>query len=238
MHNKIKGALLLGFTCMFLFCLGQHAVKVKKRDRKKDVELVTSMGNIILRLYNATPLHRDNFLRLVKMGYYDSVLFHRVIKNFMIQAGDPNSRHAPSGQLLGDGGPDYTIPSEFQTALIHKKGALAAARFGDDVNPQKASSASEFYIVQGKTFTAEGLDSLEQKKLKGRKISSADRQIYTTIGGTPHLDQNYTVFGEVVEGFEVVEKIANVATSTGEDLDRPLQDVRILKARLIKRKHY
>ncbi len=156
----------------------------------------------------------------------------------MIQAGDPNSRHASSGQLLGDGGPDYTIPSEFQTTLIHKKGALAAARLGDDVNPQKASHASQFYIVQGKTFTAEGLDSVEQIKLKGRKISPADRLVYTTMGGTPHLDQNYTVFGEVVQGYEVVEKIVNVATSQGEDLDRPLQDVSIFKARLIKRKPF
>jgi cyclophilin family peptidyl-prolyl cis-trans isomerase len=229
---------LLAFLTSFL-ALAQQDVKLKKRDRKKDIELVTTEGVIILRLYDSTPLHRDNFLRLVKSHYYDSVLFHRVIKNFMIQAGDPDSKQAEAGQPLGDGGPDYTIPAEFRATLFHKKGALAAARESDDVNPEKRSGASQFYIVQGKKFTDAGLDSLEILRLKGRKIPAAQRAVYRTAGGSPHLDQNYTVFGYVVVGLDVVDKIAAAATSKDEDRDRPLADIRIMKARLIKRKkHY
>jgi cyclophilin family peptidyl-prolyl cis-trans isomerase len=229
---------LLAFLTSAL-ALAQQDVKLKKRDRKKDIELVTTEGVIILRLYDSTPLHRNNFLRLVKSHYYDSVLFHRVIKNFMIQAGDPDSKQAEAGQPLGDGGPDYTIPAEFRATLFHKKGALAAARESDDVNPEKRSGASQFYIVQGKKFTDAGLDSLETFRLKGRKIPAAQRAVYRTAGGSPHLDQNYTVFGYVVVGLDVVDKIAAVATSKDEDRDRPLADIRIMKARLIKRKkHY
>src|SRR6476661_3415435 len=131
----------------------QQNIKLKKRDRKRDVELTTTKGVVVLRLYNETPLHRDNFLRLVKSHYYDSVLFHRVIRNFMIQSGDPLSKRANPGQPLGNGGPAYTTPAEFRTTLFHKKGVLAAAREGDNTNPQKASSASQFYIVEGRTFT-------------------------------------------------------------------------------------
>src|SRR5215217_8879457 len=130
---------------------GQQDVRLKKKDRKRDVQLVTTEGLIVLRLYDSTPLHRDNFLRLVKSHYYDSVLFHRVIKNFMIQSGDPQSKNAKPGLALGEGGPAYTIPAEFRPSLFHKKGVLAAARQGDDVNPEKKSGASQFYIVQGKT---------------------------------------------------------------------------------------
>jgi len=209
---------------------------IRKKDRKRDVLLQTNYGNIILRLYDSTPLHRDNFLKLVKTGFYDSVLFHRVIRNFMIQAGDPDSKLAKTGEPLGNGGPGYTVPAEFRTSLFHKKGVIAAARTGDDVNPQKASSGSQFYIVQGKIFTDPGLDSLETIRLNGRKIPPAQREVYKTIGGTPHLDQNYTVFGEIVIGLDVIDKIAEVSTSKGADRDRPLQDVRILKAKLIKRK--
>jgi cyclophilin family peptidyl-prolyl cis-trans isomerase len=214
----------------------QQDVKLKKKDRKRDIEMVTTEGTLVLRLYDSTPLHRDNFLRLVKSGYYDSLLFHRVIKNFMIQGGDPDSKRAEAGKPLGNGGPHYTIPAEFRPSLFHKKGVLAAAREGDNVNPQKASSASQFYIVQGKTFTDSQLDSLEIKRLKGYRIPAAHREVYKTIGGTPHLDQSYTVFGEVVSGLDVVDKIASVETSKGEDRDRPLKDVRIIKAKLIKRK--
>jgi peptidyl-prolyl cis-trans isomerase B (cyclophilin B) len=209
---------------------------IKKKDRKRDVLLQTNMGDIVIRLSDSTPLHRDNFLKLVKVGFYDSVLFHRVIKSFMIQGGDPNSKTAPAGIPLGNGGPGYTVPAEFRTSLFHKKGVIAAARMGDNVNPEKASSGSQFYIVQGKTFTEPELDALESGRMSGRKIPASHREVYKTIGGTPHLDENYTVFGEVIIGLDVVDKIAAVKTSMGNDRDRPLEDVKIIKATLIKRK--
>ena len=209
---------------------------IKKKDRKRDVLMQTTMGDMVIRLSDSTPLHRDNFLKLVKVGFYDSVLFHRVIKNFMIQGGDPNSKRAVAGEPLGNGGPGYTIPAEFRKTLFHKKGALAAARTGDNVNPEKASSGSQFYIAQGKVFTDAGLDSVETFRLSGRKIPANQREVYKTIGGIPHLDQGYTVYGEVVKGLDVLDKIAAVQTSRGQDRDRPLQDVRIIKAKLIKRK--
>ena len=232
----MKRILFPSFLLLFsISSFAQKEIRLKKKDRKRDVELITSMGSIVVQLSDSTPLHRDNFLKLVKQGYYDSVLFHRVINQFMIQGGDPDSKHAPPGTPLGEGGPSYTVPAEFRTTLFHKKGALAAARQGDDVNPQKASSGSQFYIVQGRTFTDGRMDTLETTRLKGRKIPANEREVYKTIGGTPHLDQGYTVFGEVVKGLDVVDKIAAVPTSKGDDRDRPLQDVRIIKARLIKR---
>lgn len=209
---------------------------IKKKDRKRDVLMKTTMGDMVIRLSDSTPLHRDNFLKLVKVGFYDSVLFHRVIKDFMIQGGDPNSKRAAAGKPLGDGSLGYTIPAEFKKTLFHKKGVLAAARMGDNVNPAKESSASQFYIVQGKIFSDAGLDSVERFRLNGRKIPAEQREVYKTIGGTPHLDQSYTVYGEVVIGLEVIDKIAAVQTSRAQDRDRPLQDVRIIKAMLIKRK--
>ncbi|MFL5810593.1 MAG: peptidylprolyl isomerase [Flavisolibacter sp.] len=228
---------LLIFLSLTVCTAAQQDVHLKKKDRKRDIEMVTSDGTIVLRLYDSTPLHRDNFLRLVKSGYYNGVLFHRVIRDFMIQAGDPNSREAAPGIALGNGGPGYTVPAEFRTSLFHKRGALAAARQGDNVNPAKASSGSQFYIVQGKTFTDSQMDSVEAVRLKGYKLPPVHRQVYRTIGGTPQLDQNYTVFGEVLKGMDVVDQIASTTTSKGQDRDRPLQDVRIIKARLIKRKH-
>jgi peptidyl-prolyl cis-trans isomerase B (cyclophilin B) len=209
---------------------------IKKKDRKRDVLMQTTMGDLVIRLSDSTPLHRDNFLKLVKVGYYDSVLFHRVIKDFMIQGGDPDSKRAAVGKPLGNGGPGYTVPAEFRKTLFHKKGVIAAARTGDNMNPTKASSGSQFYIVQGKTFTDAGLDSVETFRLNGRKIPAEQRQAYKTIGGTPHLDQGYTVYGEVVKGLDVIDKIAAVQTSKAQDRDRPLQDVRIIKAKLVKRK--
>jgi cyclophilin family peptidyl-prolyl cis-trans isomerase len=233
-----KYVLLLFAAFITVSLFAQQNVKLKKKDRKRDIEFITTEGTIVVRLYDSTPLHRDNFLRLVKSHYYDSILFHRVIKNFMIQAGDPNSKRAPAGQPLGNGGPGYTIPAEFRATLFHKKGAVAAARQSDNVNPEKKSGATQFYIVQGKTFTDQQLDSIETVRLHGYKLPAAHREVYKTIGGTPQLDQNYTVFGEVVTGLIVVDKIASLGTSTGQDRDRPLQDVRILKARLIKRKNH
>jgi peptidyl-prolyl cis-trans isomerase B (cyclophilin B) len=230
-------SLILSISLSLSAFAQQPAYHVKDKDRKKDVKLKTSMGTIVLRLYDSTPIHRDNFIALVKTGYYNGLLFHRVIKNFMIQGGDPDSRKAKPGQPLGNGGPGYTLPAEFRTTIFHKKGVLAAAREGDDVNPEKRSSASQFYIVQGKKFTDSGLDSLEKFRLKGRKIPPEQREVYKTLGGTPHLDQNYTVFGEVVRGIDVVDRIASSETSKGEDRDRPLVDVRIKKAKMVKRKN-
>ncbi|HMT72832.1 MAG TPA: peptidylprolyl isomerase [Chitinophagaceae bacterium] len=227
-----KISLLLVVALLSLSGYSQKDSTLKKKDFKKDVLLQTTMGDIVVRLSDSTPLHRDNFLKLVKIGYFDSVLFHRVIKDFMIQGGDPDSKNAPAGQPLGNGGPAYTIPAEFRQSLFHKKGVIAAAR---DNNPQKASSGSQFYIVQGKKFTEADLENLENNRLK-RKIPADQKEVYKTLGGTPHLDQNYTVFGEVVKGLEVVDNIAAVETSKAADRDRPLQDVRIIKAKLVKRK--
>lgn len=232
----MKKFAVLSLLLSFAFAgIAQKDSTLREKDRKRNVELITGYGSIILRLSDSTPLHRDNFLRLVKVGFYDSVLFHRVIQGFMIQAGDPTSKKAEPDVPLGSGGPGFTIPAELRTSLFHKKGALAAARMGDNVNPEKASSGSQFYIVQGKIFTEAGLDSLETTRLKGRKIAAEQREVYKTIGGTPHLDQNYTVFGMVVKGLDVVDKIAAV---NKDNRDRPLNDTKILKAHLIKRKKH
>jgi cyclophilin family peptidyl-prolyl cis-trans isomerase len=231
----MKTLFLLFATCISLLAFSQQDVKVKKKDRKRDIELLTTEGIIVLRLSDSTPEHRDNFIRLVKSNYFDSLLFHRVISGFMIQAGDPNSKSAPARQPLGNGGPAYTLPAEMNTSLFHKKGALAAARKGDDVNPERRSSGAQFYIVHGKTFTDAQMDSIEVVRLQGRKISPERREYYKTIGGTPQLDGNYTIFGEVVSGQEVVDKIAAMPVSTGPDTNRPLQDIRIISAKLIKR---
>ena len=195
----------------------------------KYVRILTTQGECVLQLSDKTPLHRDNFFKLVREGYYDDLLFHRVIQNFMIQGGDPNSRYAAERQQLGEGGPDYTIPAEFNDSLFHKKGAIAAAR---DENPDKASSGSQFYLVQGRTFTDAGLDSLEQIRLGGRKIPAYQREVYKTQGGAPHLDQNYTVFGELVSGIDVIDSIAAVET---DRYDRPLQDQRMQMVPLTRR---
>ncbi|WP_047414527.1 peptidylprolyl isomerase [Cellulophaga sp. Hel_I_12] len=260
------------------------ACSPKKENKKNPVEkpaptieILTNYGAIELKLYNETPLHRDNFLKLIAEKAYDSVLFHRVIKNFMIQAGDPNSKNFNPKDTLGSGDVDYTIPAEFHPKLFHKKGVLAAAR---ESRPDRASSGMQFYIVQGKVFNdsllriAEGrinqwlaentiansptssylLDSLQIARTEGNpekilnytdsilsfhkksetyalyRIPEAQREVYKTIGGTPHLDQNYTVFGETTKGLEVLDSIASTATN---DLDRPLKDIRILSVRVL-----
>lgn len=190
------------------------------------IRMETSLGDIRLRLYDETVLHRENMLKLVREGFYNGVLFHRVIQDFMIQAGDPNSRLAGEGTLLGDGDTGYTLKAEILPGYFHKRGALAAAREGDDVNPEKNSSGSQFYIVEGKVFSPEELTALVDRINRNRQtklvLSPEQMEAYTTIGGSPHLDGEYTVFGEVIEGLDVVKKISEQPTDAN---DRPLTDV-------------
>ena len=201
-----------------------------------EVLLETTAGNIRISLYDETPQTRVNFLKITKMGVYDSLLIHRVIKNFMIQSGDTNSKHAKPGQLLGTGDFDYTTEAEFRLPQIfHRRGVVAMAREGDKVNPERRSSACQFYIVWGKILNdmqlakvQEKLDSATQGQVK---LTPEMMEVYKTVGGTPHLDGQYTVFGEVVEGMDVVEKIQGVETDKN---DRPLEDIRILKATVTK----
>lgn len=232
------------------------------------VKIETTLGDITVRLYDETPIHRDNFIKLVKEGYYDGTLFHRVIKDFMIQGGDPDSKGAPAGKMLGVGGPDYTLEAEIKDNLYHKRGALAAARQGDEVNPERRSSGSQFYIVWGQVYKENQLNQLGKQirmqkvqdafndlakahreeimqmrrernraglqELQDQLIAEAENkvgkqgltdeqmQLYSTVGGTPHLDGQYTVFGEVEEGLNVVEQIQNTATGRA---DRPTNDI-------------
>jgi peptidyl-prolyl cis-trans isomerase B (cyclophilin B) len=220
-------ALILTTACQRSVAQNNNA----KVDNNKTpmVEMVTNMGTLKIKLYDNTPQHRDNFIKLVEQGFYDSVLFHRIIPSFMIQGGDPDSKGAPAGKMLGMGGPGYTVPAEFVDNNIHVKGALAAARMGDQMNPTKASSGSQFYIVQGQSLVDSQLDQIEQ--MKKIKYTEEQRKAYKEKGGTPFLDRDYTVFGELVEGFDVLDKIAVVARDRG---DRPTQDVMIIKATLIK----
>ncbi|MCB9168737.1 MAG: peptidylprolyl isomerase [Flavobacteriales bacterium] len=193
--------------------------------QRRLVEIRTEMGNMVVALFNETPQHRDNFLKLAKELYYDSTLFHRVIPGFMVQGGDPNSRHARSGEMLGTGGPGYTIPAEIVPTLHHFKGMLAAARQSDQVNPDRRSSGSQFYIVQGRTYQPDELKMMAQRmNAMGQKVdyTPEDIQRYAKDGGAPHLDGAYTVFGEVVEGLDVLDKIAAVPC---DQHDRPLTDV-------------
>jgi peptidyl-prolyl cis-trans isomerase B (cyclophilin B) len=248
-------------------------------EKRVQVKLETTMGDITLALYNETPLHRDNFVKLVKEGVYDSTLFHRVIKQFMIQAGDPQSKTASDTAMLGSGDVGYTVPAEFRKELFHRRGVLAAAREPDEVNPEKASSGCQFYIVTGRKFTPAQIERLEISMNEAREqaifdslcrehmkeiyklrragqmdrlqelqdsleaqaeeqtdkepkfaLSDAQKQAYTTVGGAPHLDGGYTVFGEVTEGMETVEKIEIARTNRA---DRPLENIRIIKASII-----
>lgn len=192
------------------------------------VELQTDYGNMIIELSNATPQHRDNFTKLVEENFYDGLLFHRVIDGFMIQGGDPKSKGATPNTRLGGGGPGYQVPAEFVDSLAHVKGALAAARTGDNVNPERKSSGSQFYIVDGQDVSDAVLDNMEGRK--GIRYTPELRAAYLELGGTPFLDQDYTVFGRVIEGLEVIDKIAAVRTAPG---DRPLEDVK-MKMRMIK----
>lgn len=271
--HYIKYAILCIILTICAGCSWAQSTKNKNMSTTTPmVRISTNLGDIVVRLYDETPEHRDNFLKLAREGYYDSTLFHRVIKDFMIQGGDPDSKGAPAGQQLGSGGPGYTVPAEFvYPKYFHKRGVLSAARQADQVNPERRSSGSQFYIVWGKTYTEDQLNQLaaqldgqrgqqifnelaaqhrdsiqamyqrgDQKglmQLQNRLAAETDKilketqgftftleqkEAYTTVGGTPFLDNQYTVFGEVVEGLDVVEKIQLVATGKA---DRPKEDV-------------
>ena len=226
--------IVLTYTLCLLLSVTLTAQKKKKdkdvglpkmADKEHVVLISTSLGDMKVKLYDATPKHRDNFLKLAQENFYDSLLFHRVIPNFMIQGGDPLSKNAAPGVPLGSGDNGYTIPAEFVDSLFHKKGALCAAR---TENPEKASSGCQFYIVQGQVLTNEQVTMMEQQR--GIILSEKQKQLYTTVGGSPWLDKGYTVFGEVIEGLDVIDKIAAVKTAPG---DRPLQDVYIYKVTII-----
>lgn len=276
MGNKL--AMLLAICVLLVSCNLKSNNKNMGKEQKVKIE--TSVGDIVIKLYNETPQHRDNFIKLVNDGTYEKTLFHRVIESFMIQAGDPDSKNAPKGKSLGSGDMGYTLPAEIvYPQLFHKKGALSAARLGDQVNPEKASSGCQFYIVTGNVYSEESILDMENQKndaavnvifdrlarehmkeiYKLRKAQDdealyalqedlvnkaeveASKQTpfaftpeqisaYTTVGGTPHLDQEYTVFGEVLEGMDIVELIEKVETDRN---DRPNEDVVILKMTLI-----
>lgn len=185
------------------------------------IKISTNYGDIVIKLYKDTPYHRENFIKLTRDGFFNKQMFHRVINQFMIQGGDPHSVNAAKGQRLGTGGPGYTIPAEFRENHYHKKGVIAAARQGDNVNPEKASSGSQFYLVQGKVFTVDELMLMEQRGIH-RPFTKEEIEAYTTVGGTPHLDGSYTVFGEVVDGMDVIDKIA---ASPTDPYDRPVEDI-------------
>ena len=208
--------------------------------QSRQVMLETTEGNILLTLFDDTPKHRDNFLKLVNEQFYDSLLFHRVIKNFMIQGGDPDSRHAEPGVTLGEGSTDYTIEAEFFSSegrLLHphKRGALAAAREGDSENPERRSSGCQFYIVWGKTYATQQLYQIGDKveAQTDHRVTMTDEllDLYRKVGGVPHLDGQYTVFGEVTEGLDVVDRIQQAQT---DDYDRPIDDIRILRATVVR----
>jgi cyclophilin family peptidyl-prolyl cis-trans isomerase len=201
------------------FSLQAQDKKAPSAGKEKIVEISTEYGIMKVKLYNETPKHRDNFIKLASEGFYNDLLFHRVIKGFMIQGGDPQSKNATPEKMLGSGDVGYKVPAEINDNLYHKKGALCAARDG---NPEKASSGCQFYIVQGKTYTDEELNAFETRA--GVKYTEKQRNDYKTIGGTPHLDKNYTVYGEVIEGMDVIDKIAAVKTKPG---DRPEKDVKM-----------
>lgn len=228
----MKKILVLLMILLAVPCLG------KGKERRAQVLLKTSMGDIRIELYNETPLHRDNFLNKVREGKYDGLLFHRVIKDFMIQGGDQTSKNAKKGEMLGNGLPgEEEIPAEIDyPKIFHKRGAIAMAREGDDVNPEHKSSSWQFYIVWGQVFDDAGLAKVQNRINKANPgkslpIDPSCAAVYKTLGGTPHLDRGYTVFGEVVQGLDVVDKIQQVET---DDNDRPIEDVKIIKARVLK----
>lgn len=279
MKSFLKTTLLVLLYLSFWSCSKKSKSSNSDKEQRRTIEIITDYGNMTIELYNETPLHRDNFINLAKNGAFDSLLFHRVIKDFMIQGGDPDSKKAKPGDTLGEGDAPYVINAEFNQSLFHKKGVLAAAR---DNNPSKASSAMQFYIAQGKVYNDSLLDKAQERinkwmaqdyfknnpnkkpildslqkaidnenrerytiladsilklarseeNFKLYSIPSAQREIYKSSGGIPHLDRNYTVFGEVIKGIEVVDSIAKVET---DSLDRPTKDLRILKIKVIEK---
>jgi cyclophilin family peptidyl-prolyl cis-trans isomerase len=270
--------IVLMFVCLCTFLNIYSGLTIRKREAK--FQIVTEFGTIKIKLYNETPLHRDNFIKLTKEGFYTDLLFHRVINRFMIQGGDPDSKNAEPGKLLGNGDLGYTIPAEFNPKFYHHRGVLAAAREGDQVNPEKKSSACQFYLMQGRVFRQGELDSLqaklentrkmnlmqtkikaiepelnqltaegkqneinarinvvreavdiENKQLPPIRFSDEQKKAYTTIGGYPSLDNNYTIFGEVIEGMEVIDQIAQQPTDKN---NRPLKDIKFTISKIKK----
>lgn len=265
----MKKILLLSLALVFI-AISCQIDQSKKKTEDQLYTIETEYGDMIFKLYDATPLHKANFIKLIEQDYFDDILFHRVINGFMIQGGDPDSRNAEPGVMLGEGGPEYTIPAEFVDTIFHKKGVLAAAREGDNTNPEMRSSASQFYIVQGTVLTDEDVKKVEDRINASRlnklvtkfideakneayntggtidyqvilpearkkaeeefkqggyyKIPENKRKVYQTIGGTPHLDNAYTIFGEIVEGLDVIDKIAAVET---DENDRPVKDIKM-----------
>lgn len=227
---------LFTFFMVCLIALGVRAQTQVSDSIEHEVLLETTKGNIRVKLYNDTPIHRDHFLKLVRQGFYDGLLFHRVIPDFMIQAGDSASRHAKEGTLLGDSPEPYTLPAEIHYPThFHRRGALAAAREGDEQNPQRASSYSQFYIVTGSIFTDDGLDVMQERLDSAThntiKLTPKIKEVYRTFGGAPHLDGQYTVFGEVIEGFDVTDLIQWAGR---DENNRPFDDIRIVKATVVK----
>lgn len=210
-------------------CAQTQTTNQTQENMDTKVLIKTTMGDITVKLYNGTEYHKNNFIKLVNEHYYDGLIFHRVINQFMIQGGDPDSKNAKPNANLGNGGPGYTIPAEITPKYYHKKGALAAARTGDQMNPTRRSSGSQFYIVTGKVYTDAELNQLEKKM--NTVFTPEQRKDYTTIGGTPFLDGQYTVFGEVISGMDVVDKIQKVPTGAN---DRPKEDVKIISMEIIK----
>lgn len=231
----LRNIALFCAVSLLIQCVGLR--KNNKNDLELLVKITTPMGEMYAELSDKTPRHKANFIKLINEGFYDSLLFHRVINGFMIQGGDPDSKYAKSGEQLGNGGPGYRIPAEFDSTLYHQKGALATARLGDGQNPKKESSGSQFYIAQGRVYTKEQLRRIEESKQKTTPEMNMEEipefaftkeqiETYTTVGGIPFLDASYTVFGQVIRGIEVIDKIAAVQVNRSNG-NRPIDDVRM-----------
>ena len=218
----------ISFLIVIFFIL-INSTYSQNNEMETKVLIKTSVGDITIKLYNETEEHKNNFIKLVEQNFYDGILFHRVIEGFMVQTGDPDSKNAPAEKRLGSGGPGYTIPAEITPKFFHKKGALSAARTGDQANPTRRSSGSQFYLVTGKVYSKQQLNMYE--KQMHTKFTEEQIEAYTTVGGTPQLDGQYSVFGEITDGLEVIEKIEKVVTDAN---DRPKENVKIIEMSIIK----